>query len=138
MNISISYTPATSGQQAETPNLVKALTGYGMFAGFLICIKKVQDPGLVTLAASSAVSAGLGYLCGYSIHHSLLAVVDGVRNVTNGLNALFPGADNHTGTPTATSINQWLETNDQDNNVRLSNNPGNDVARQPLSRRHSV
>ena len=71
----------------DIPNLVKALSCAGTCAGLYLGLHvKPEDsnkPELSVLAISAGVGGGMGFLFGYTLHYSLLAVVDGVRMVSN-------------------------------------------------------
>ncbi|WP_257264127.1 hypothetical protein [Endozoicomonas sp. ONNA2] len=130
------FRPPAPAQQNEMPNLVKALTCFGVFAGFYVCKLDLERPSefdYINYGFNGACAAGL---LGLSIHYSLLTVVDGVRFVSNVCRGLL-GANNPADAPT-TPANQSLESNDPDNIGSFSENSGNDIARKDFLRRHSV
>lgn len=71
----------------DVPNLVKALTCAGSCAGlYLGSHVKVENTDKIELpvaALLAGVGGATGFLFGYTIHYSLLAIVDGVRMVSN-------------------------------------------------------
>ena len=130
------FRPPAPAQQNEMPNLVKALTCLGVFAGFCVCKQDREHPSqfdYFNYGFNGACAAGL---LGLSIHYSLLTVVDGVRFVSNACRGL-PGADSPADAPT-TPANQSLENNEPDNSGSFSENSGNDITREDFLRRHSV
>ena len=93
---------ATTGQMVvdrnrdanDIPNLVKALTCAGSCVGLYIGSKvkventnKIELPVLTVLAGAGGAS---GFLFGYTLHYSLLAVVDGVRMVSDCFRNTLP------------------------------------------------
>ena len=71
----------------DIPNLVKALTCAGGCAGVYIGSQvKVENTNKIELpvaALLAGVGSATGFLFGYTIHYSLLAIVDGVRMVSS-------------------------------------------------------
>ena len=73
----------------DMPNIVKALACAGSCAGLFLGSKvNVEHPDRNNLALFTVTAAGGGvggFLVGYTLHYSLLAIVDGVRMITNCL-----------------------------------------------------
>ena len=71
----------------DVPNLVKALscagTCAGLYLGSHVKAENSNKPDLSALTVCAGAGGATGLLFGYTLHYSLLAIVDGVRMVSN-------------------------------------------------------
>ena len=71
----------------DVPNLVKALTCagscMGLCAGSYVKVENTNKIELTALMVCGAAGGISGFIFGYTIHYSLLAIVDGVRMVSS-------------------------------------------------------
>ena len=79
----------------DMPNLVKALScvgsGAGLYLGSKVKAENSSRHDLTMLTICAGAGGAAGFLFGYAIHYSLLAIVDGVRMIASCLES--PSSD---------------------------------------------
>ncbi len=90
-NTAISAQVSGIENKQDRPNLVMACTYagafLGMYSGWQVASTE-PEPQLAIIPATALASvtlASMGFVFGYALHHSLLAVVDGVKMISNCL-----------------------------------------------------